>query len=104
MSVKTKALLIEDIIKILKTYKSTLTNDYAVQELAIFGSYARNEQKHDSDIDIMVTFQEGYSTFDNYMELNFFLTDLFAIKVDLITKKSIRQELKKYLLEEAVYV
>ena len=45
----------------------------------------RGEQKEKSDIDILVEFEKGKKTFDNYMDLKFFLEEIFGVEVDLIT-------------------
>jgi hypothetical protein len=60
-----------------------------VKTLAVFGSVARDEARQDSDVDILVEFQDK-ATFDGYMDLKFFLEDLLGRPVDLVTKKSIR--------------
>ena len=77
---------------------------FGVKELYIFGSYVRGEQKKDSDIDIMVEFEKGKKTFNNYMDLKFFLEELFERKVDLVIKEAVKPKLKEYIYNEAVNV
>jgi len=55
----------EDILKILTEQKQYLVQNFGVEEIALFGSYARGEENEESDIDILVQFKEGYKTFDN---------------------------------------
>ena len=74
-----------------------------VSSIALFGSYARNEAKDNSDIDILVEFFPGKKTFDNYMDLRIFLEDLYAKKIDLVIKESIKEGLRTNILNEAVY-
>jgi len=76
---------------------------YGVKRIGLFGSYIRNEQKEKSDVDILVEFEEGKKTFDNYMNLAFFLEDLFNCKVDLVIAESIKPLLKPYILSEVEY-
>lgn len=76
---------------------------YGVKRIGLFGSYIRNEQKEKSDVDILVEFEEGKKTFDNYMNLAFFLEDLFNCKVDLVIAESIKPLLKPYILTEVEY-
>ena len=57
-----------------------------------------------SDIDILVEFERGHKTFDNYMELKFFLEGILHLKVDLVLKNAIREEIKENILSEATYV
>src|ERR1043165_3286992 len=60
-----------------------------VKSLSIFGSFARGEERPDSDIDILVEFQ-GCATFDRYMDTKFYLEELLGRKVDLVTPKAIK--------------
>ncbi len=94
----------EEIKFILKSHKKQLKEKYGIKEIGIFGSYARGEAKDNSDIDILVEFEKGKKTFDNYMELKFFLEDLFNRKVDLVILESIKPDLKASILESVKYV
>ena len=76
---------------------------YGVKRIGLFGSYMRNEQKVGSDIDILVEFEKGKKTFDNYMNLKFFLEELFSCKVDLVVIEAIKSDLKPYILGSAKY-
>jgi predicted nucleotidyltransferase len=71
--------------------------------LALFGSVVRDEGRPDSDVDILVEF-EGAATFDCYMGLRFFLQDLLASPVDLVTRKALKPRLRPYVEQEAHYV
>jgi predicted nucleotidyltransferase len=71
-----------------------------VRELALFGSYARNEAAPDSDIDFLVEFSQ--SSFDRYMDLKELLEELLARKVDLVMKSAIKTRLREGILREAV--
>jgi predicted nucleotidyltransferase len=93
-----------DIQVILQERKNYLVEKFGVIEIAIFGSYARGEQREDSDIDLIVDFKEGCKTFDNYMDLKFYLEELFGKKVDLVIKSAINPRIKPFLIEEAIYV
>jgi len=63
---------------------------------------ARGDYNKDSDVDILVTFNKV--TFDNYMDLKFYLEDLFGKKVDLVIHKSIHHLLRERVLREEVAV
>jgi len=93
-----------DIQLILQERKNYLVEKFGVIEIAIFGSYARGEQRKNSDIDIIVDFKEGWKTFDNYMNLKFYLEELFGKKVDLVIKSAINPRIKPFIIEEAIYV
>lgn len=58
---------------------------FGVKRLGVFGSFVHDRQDEQSDVDILVEFEPGYKTFDNFMHLAFYLEDLFGRKVDLLT-------------------
>jgi predicted nucleotidyltransferase len=74
------------VIEILRSYEPEIRKIFCVKRIDIFGSFARGEQKDTSDVDILVEFEKP--TFDNFMNLAFFLEDLFQRKVDLVTPNS----------------
>lgn len=76
---------------------------FRVLKIGIFGSFARGEQSDTSDVDVLVEFEEGQETFDNYMGLKFFLEDLFERKVDLVIASTIKESLKKSIMESVKY-
>lgn len=76
---------------------------FGVQSLALFGSVARDEASETSDLDFLVEF-EGAATFDRYMDLKFFLEDLFGKPVDLVTKRSLKPQIAESVLKEAIDV
>ncbi|MBF0472828.1 MAG: nucleotidyltransferase family protein [Nitrospirae bacterium] len=90
-------------IEILKGQEELLKIKFRVKRIGIFGSFARDEQREDSDIDVLVDFEEGGKTFDGFMDLKFFLEDLFGRKVDLVTVPALRKEIKEDILKETVY-
>ncbi len=74
-----------------------------VKRIGIFGSYARNEQSNNSDIDFLVEFSAGEKTFDNYMDLKFYLEELFSRQVDLVISEAIKSDLKGNILGSVKY-
>ena len=95
---------LEEIESILSDHKRGLRERFKVKEIGIFGSYARNEQTEDSDVDILVEFEEDHKTFDNYIGLRFFLEEVLRLKVDLVLKNAVRREIKERIFSEAIYV
>jgi predicted nucleotidyltransferase len=92
----------EEILALLKEELPNLRREYGVDTLAVFGSYARDEQREDSDVDMLVTFVETVDFFE-FMRLEFHLTDLLATKVDLVTPDALRPVMRDDILEGAVY-
>ncbi|MBN8656595.1 MAG: nucleotidyltransferase family protein [Anaerolineae bacterium] len=74
-----------------------------VKSLSLFGSVARGEERKSSDVDILVEFK-GKATFDRYMDTKFFLEDLLGRKVDLVTPKAIKPQMKPYIMQDLVHV
>jgi len=64
--------------------------------VGIFGSYARNEAKKESDLDILVDLKKKYSLFD-LIDLQEKLSDALHCKIDLVTSKAVHPALKKYI-------
>ena len=85
----------------LKNLVPFIQEKYAVSEIGIFGSFIRNDQTEDSDLDIIVTFNESPSLFQ-FVELENYLSDKLNVKVDLVMKKALKEHLKKYILDEVV--
>lgn len=74
-----------------------------LRKLGLFGSYVRGEQHPESDIDILVEFVPEQKTFDNFMQLSFFLEDLLRHKVELVTVESLSPYLGPHILKEVEY-
>ena len=76
---------------------------YGVKRIGLFGSFIRSEQKETSDVDILVEFEKGTKTFDNYMELKFFLEKLLDCKVDLVIADALKPQIKPHVMREIEY-
>jgi len=76
---------------------------FGVKRIGLFGSFSTNNQHRKSDIDILVEFKKGNKTFDNYMELKFFLEKSFGRPVDLVVKEAVKRELKPSILKSVRY-
>ena len=80
--------------------KKDKIKEKGVKKIGVFGSFAKDEQKWGSDIDILVEFDKN--TFDNYFGLWCLLEKLFRKKIDLVIEKSLRPELN-YVKKEVKY-
>lgn len=74
-----------------------------VKKLGLFGSFVRQEQSAESDIDFLVEFEPGKRTFDNFMGLSFFLEELLQRRVELVTTEALSPHIGPYILEEVEY-
>lgn len=77
---------------------------FGVANLGLFGSTVRNEQTSDSNLDLLVEFMEGKKSYDNFINLAFFLENLLGQKVDLVTRKSLSSRVEKSINKEIEYV
>lgn len=76
---------------------------WKITEFALFGSAVRPEEfRHDSDVDVMVTFAEdARQTLDAYVHMTDELRALFGREVDLLTKPSV-DHMRNYLRKAAI--
>ena len=92
-----KRLTGSDIRASLRNQKAILRK-FGVVRIGLFGSYARGDQKISSDIDFLVEFERP--DFDNFMNLVFFLEDLFGKRVEVITNGNISPYLRPFIEKE----
>jgi uncharacterized protein len=92
----------EDIFRILEQNQSRL-RALGIKNIGLFGSFARGDQRPDSDIDLLVEFESGKKTFDNFMELSFFLEEALRSKIDLVTPESLSPYIGPHILREVEY-
>ena len=94
---RVKKLTEKTILETLEKNKEVLKK-YGVKRIGLFGSFVRGEQKKNSDIDFLVEFENP--NFDDFMDLVFYLEDLFNRKVELITNGSISPYIQPYIEKE----
>jgi len=92
-----------DIINILHQQLPLLEKRFGVDKLEVFGSYVRDEQRSDSDLDILASFKVVPSLL-TFIALENHLSDLLGIKVDLVMKESLKPNIGQHILGEAVPV
>jgi len=93
----------QQLIDVLNAHYSEIEQKFNVKQLRLFGSAARDELRPDSDIDMLVGFK-GPATFDGYMDLMFYLEELLGNKVDLVTEKGLRKEVRSNVEKDAIRV
>jgi len=96
---------IDEIKKKLVELKPLLKEDFKVTSIGIFGSYLRGEAKRESDLDVLVEFEEsaGLSLLD-FIGLENYLSDELGVKVDLVEKSALKPRIGKRILEEVVNI
>ncbi|ABQ89309.1 MAG: nucleotidyltransferase family protein [Roseiflexus sp.] len=99
MGVQTK----EQILSLIQEHQSQIRN-LGVRRLGLFGSFVRRQQDSNSDIDVLVEFESGRKTFDNFIQLAVFLEELFARRVELVTPEALSPYIGPHILREVEYV
>ncbi len=92
------------IITQLKLHKNELSK-FGVTHVGLFGSYVRNEQSKNSDIDLLIDFKQSEENFDNFMAV----VDIFEIifkneKIEVVTKNGLSPYIGPTILKEVLYV
>ncbi|MBI3326908.1 MAG: nucleotidyltransferase family protein [Nitrospinae bacterium] len=99
MAVQTK----EHILALLRDHQVHISA-LGVKRLGLFGSFVHGQQDKESDVDVLVEFVSGHKTFDNFIQLSFFLEELFERRVELVTPESLSPFLGRQILNEVEYV
>lgn len=77
---------------------------FGVLNLSLFGSFVTGKMHPNSDVDLLVEFDPAQKTYDNFMELSFFLEDLLGRKVEMVTPQSLSKHIGPHILNKAEYV
>ena len=93
----------EEIRAELAALKPQLEETYPIDELGVFGSYARDEHHPESDLDVLVTFEQPVTLFE-LVRLERELTDELGVDVDLVTRDSLKPRIAARVTEDVVYV
>jgi uncharacterized protein len=94
-----------EIISFLLRNNKHLREQFHLSKIGFFGSYARGEQRYDSDLDLIVEFEDNTQ---NLYELKQALKEFFrknlALEVDICREKYIKQRIKESIMNEAVFI
>lgn len=93
---------LQEIKNALNNHKQRLFHDYPIKSMAIFGSYSRKEQNDSSDLDILVEFSDKIGI--RFVDLADDLENIVGFKVDLVSKKGVKEKYLKSIDSELVYV
>ncbi len=93
---------IEKVIKTIKKNKDTLKDNYNIEKIGVFGSFAKKNENKLSDVDILVEFSKPIGYF-KFIELESFLEKVLEKKVDLTTKNSLKLPIKEEVLRDTIY-
>jgi hypothetical protein len=91
-----------DIISKLNELKPWLQQEYSVRKIGLFGSFADNTQTDESDIDILVELEKPIGW--KFFSLELYLEKIFNRKIDLVTKKALKEQIRDSILNNVTYV
>ncbi|TDI83607.1 MAG: DNA polymerase III subunit beta [Chloroflexi bacterium] len=83
----------------LRALLPSLTQEFSVASLALFGSFVREEETDGSDLDLLVEFREAPSLF-RFIELENLLTDELGVDVDLVMKDALKPRIRQRILQD----
>lgn len=93
----------KDLLSLLANGREDMVRQFGIKKLGIFGSAARNEMHEGSDIDVLVEFQSP-PTFDAYMDLKFYLENLFHMNVDLVIDDTVKPRMRPLIEKDLIRV
>lgn len=93
----------DEALRILSEARPELVARFGVKSLRLFGSTARDEARPDSDVDILVDFEQP-ATFDGYFGLLHYLEDQFGCSIDLVTEKGLKERVRPHVEKDAIHV
>lgn len=93
----------DEIREVLSRQKQSICENYQITEIGIFGSYARGEQTETSDVDVLVDYETA-PTFITLVQLRDYLSELFGLKVDIVTKNGLKPRIRDRVLAETIYI
>jgi uncharacterized protein len=92
-----------EIRKILREQKPYLAEKYGVEIVGVFGSYVRQEQRSDSDLDILIELDRPPKiSLIGLVELEDYLSQILGIKVDLAIKTNLKKRIGRRILQEVI--
>ncbi len=91
----------KDILNKLNQHAEKLQKSFSVHRIGLFGSYVHGSAKQSSDVDILVELTDP--SFDHYMDLKFYLENIFGTSVDLVLADTIKPRLRPIIAREVIY-
>ena len=99
----TEQLSLKNVLSTLQAQMPYLSDKYYVESLGVFGSFVKNVQDEESDLDLLVTFHEVPGLL-KFLELENYLSDQLGVKVDLVMKTALKPKIGQRILSEVVPV
>lgn len=94
---------VEEIRTTIRQHQEVLAERYGVRVVGLFGSYVREEQRRRSDLDLLADILRPVSLLE-LVGAELYLSEVLGVKVDLIPKRAVREELRETIFKEAVAI
>ena len=94
---------LDQIKTIIRQHRDVLAERYGIAVVGIFGSYVRDEQGQQSDIDLLADILRPISLLE-LVGAELYLNEILGVRVDLVPKRDVREELREIILREAISV
>ena len=92
------------VLEQLRSLLPDLRARYGVRSLGVFGSYVRGEQDSDSDLDLLVEFDDRPLSLFEFVRLENEISDALNLKIDLVEKRALKPHIGQYILREVVAI
>jgi len=92
----------KEVLRALKEELPRLREKFNVKSIGLFGSWVRDEQTKQSDVDVLVKFEKPIGFF-KFVEIEDYLSERLGVKVDLVTPDALKPLIKPQVEKEAVY-
>jgi len=93
-----------EILNYLKLHKMEFEEKFGVVKIGLFGSFARDEQNEESDIDLAIELEKEKKSLKNFFALKRELEEQFGKKIDLGIESTLKPIVKEYVKKEIIYV
>lgn len=94
---------VEEIRTTIRQHQEVLAERYGVRVVGLFGSYVQEEQRRRSDLDLLADILRPVSLLE-LVGAELYLSEVLGVKVDLIPKRAVREELRETIFKEAVAI
>ncbi len=95
----------KEILDFLQTNHKYLLKKYHITKIGLFGSFARDEQTKNSDVDLLIELEDGVSNIhDLKISLKNYLSQAFNRSVDIAREKYLKPYAKEFILKDIIYV
>jgi uncharacterized protein len=92
----------DDILEVLRREAPILKDQFKVKSIGLFGSFVRDTPRRESDIDLLVEFEESVGLF-LFMDLEAHLAEVLGHKVDLVVRSALKPHIGTEILREVAY-